>query len=103
LCSHLLSETVKIKIHKTIILPVVLLCGTWYLTLKEGCRLKIFENRVLRRISELKRCDTIGGWRKLHEKKIHNFLPHAKHDIIRAIMTRTRDGQGISMHGREDE
>jgi len=46
----------KIKIYKTIILPVVLYsCETWYLTLREGCRIRVFENRILRRIFGPKR------------------------------------------------
>jgi hypothetical protein len=51
LSSRLLSRYVKVKIYKTIILPVVLYgCDTWSLTLREGHRLRVFENRVLRRI-----------------------------------------------------
>jgi hypothetical protein len=51
LSSRLLSRNVKIKIYKTIILPVVLYgCETRSLTLREGHRLRVFENRVLRRI-----------------------------------------------------
>jgi hypothetical protein len=51
LSSHLLSRNVKIKINKTIILPVVLYgCETWSLMLREEHRLRVFENRVLRRI-----------------------------------------------------
>ena len=51
LSSRLLSKNFKIKIYKTIILPVVLYgCETWSLTLREECRLRIFENRILRRI-----------------------------------------------------
>ena len=49
--SRLLSKNLKIKIYKTIILPVVLYgCETWSLTLREECRLRVFENRILRRI-----------------------------------------------------
>ena len=49
LSSRLLSKNLKIKIYKTIILPVVLYgCETWSLTLKEECRLRVFENRILR-------------------------------------------------------
>jgi hypothetical protein len=50
---RLLSKNVKIKMHKTIILPVVL-CGreTWSLTLKEEYRLRVFEKKVLRRVFE---------------------------------------------------
>jgi hypothetical protein len=51
LSSSLLSKNTKIEIHKTIILPVVLSgCETWSLTLREEHRLRVFENRVLRRI-----------------------------------------------------
>jgi hypothetical protein len=51
LSSHLISKYLKIKIYKTVILPIVLHgCETWSLTLKEEHRLRIFENRVLRRI-----------------------------------------------------
>ena len=51
LSSSLLSKTLKIKIHRTIILPVVLYgCETWSLTSREEHRLRVFENRVLRRV-----------------------------------------------------
>jgi hypothetical protein len=51
LSSRLLPKNVKIKIYKTIIVPVVLyVCETWSLTLREEHRLRVFENRVLRRI-----------------------------------------------------
>ena len=54
--TSLLSKNLKIKIYKTIVLPVVLyVCETWSLTLREECRLKVFENRVLRRIFEPRR------------------------------------------------
>jgi hypothetical protein len=57
----------KIKIYKTIILPVVLYgCETWSLTLREEHRLRVFENWVLRRIFGPKRDEVTGGWRKLH-------------------------------------
>jgi hypothetical protein len=47
---HLLSKNLEIKIYKTIILPVVLYgCDTWTITLREEHRLRMFENRVLRR------------------------------------------------------
>ena len=51
LSSSLLTESIKIKIYRTIILPVVLYgCETWLLSLSEECRRKVLENRVLRRI-----------------------------------------------------
>jgi hypothetical protein len=56
LSSRLLSKNVKIRIYKTIILPVVLYgCETWSLTLREEHRLRVYENRVLRGIFEPKR------------------------------------------------
>jgi hypothetical protein len=56
LSSRLLSRNVKVKIYKTIILPVVLYgCETWSLMLREKHRLRVFENRVLRRIFGPKR------------------------------------------------
>jgi hypothetical protein len=63
LSSHLLSKNVKMRIYKTIILPVVLYgCETWSLTLREEHRLRVLENRVLRRIFGPKRDEVIGGW-----------------------------------------
>jgi hypothetical protein len=70
----LLSRNVKVKIYKTIILPVVLYgCETWSLTLREEHRLRVFENMVLRRIFEPKRDEVTGEWRKLHSEELHNL------------------------------
>jgi hypothetical protein len=53
--------------YKTIILSVVLYgCETWSLTLREEHKLRVFENRVLRRIFGRKRDELMAGWRKLH-------------------------------------
>jgi hypothetical protein len=61
----LLSRNVKVKIYKTIILPLVLYAyETWSFTLREGHRLRVFENRVLRRIFGPKRDEITGHWRK---------------------------------------
>jgi len=55
------SKNVKINIHRTIILPVVLYgCETWSITFREECRLRVFENRVLRRISGSQRGKVTG-------------------------------------------
>jgi hypothetical protein len=55
-------------------LPVVLYgCEIWSLPLREEDRLRVFENRVLRRIFGPKRDEVTGKWRKLHKKK-HNDL-----------------------------
>jgi hypothetical protein len=66
LSSSLLSKNVKIKIYSTIILPVVVYgCESWSLTLREECRLRMFESRVLRRIFGPKRDEVTGEWRRL--------------------------------------
>jgi hypothetical protein len=62
-----LSKNLKIRIYKTIILPVVLYgCETWSQTLREEHRLRVFENRVLRKIFGPKRDEVTGEWRQLH-------------------------------------
>ena len=67
------SKNLKIKIYKTIILPVVLYaCETWSLTLRVECRLRVFENSILRQIFGLKR-DEYGDWRRLHNEKLHSL------------------------------
>jgi hypothetical protein len=59
-------KNLKIRIYKAIILPVVLYgCETWSLILREEHRLRVFENRVLRRVFGPKRDEMTGGWRKL--------------------------------------
>jgi hypothetical protein len=59
------------RIYKTIILPVVLYgCETWSLTLREEHGLRVFENKVLRRIFGPKRDEETGGWRKLHNEEL---------------------------------
>jgi hypothetical protein len=62
LSSRLMSKNVKIRLYKTIILPVILYgCETWSLTLREEHKLRVFENRVLRRIFGPKRDGVTGG------------------------------------------
>jgi hypothetical protein len=56
----LLSKNTKIKIYRTIILPVLHGCETWSLTVREEHRLRVFENRMLRGISGPKR-DEVNG------------------------------------------
>jgi hypothetical protein len=58
----------------TIILPVVLYgFEAWSLTLREDRRLKVFENRVLRRVFGPKRDEVIGEWRKLHNEELNDL------------------------------
>jgi len=85
LSSSLLSKNLKIKIYRTIILPVILYgCETWSLTMREGHR--VFENRVLRRIFGPKRDDVTGDWRKLHNEELYD--QYASSNIVRAIKSR---------------
>jgi hypothetical protein len=80
----LLSKNIKIRIYKTITLPVVLYgCETWSLTLREEHRLRMFENRALRRIFGPKRDEVTGDWRKLHNEELHNL--YSWPNIIRMI------------------
>jgi hypothetical protein len=68
----LLCRNVKVKIYKTVILIVVLYgCETLSLTLREDCRLRVFENTVLRRIFGPKWDEVTGEWRKLHNEKLY--------------------------------
>jgi hypothetical protein len=69
LSSSLLPKNINIKIHRTVILPAVLYgCETWSLTLRDEHRLRMFENRVFRRIFEPKRDEVTGEWRKVYEE-----------------------------------
>ncbi|KAJ4428658.1 hypothetical protein ANN_25651 [Periplaneta americana] len=75
LSSSLLSKNLKVRIYKTVILPVVLYgCETWTLTLREEHRLRVFENKVLRKIFGAKRDEVTGEWRKLHNAELHCIL-----------------------------
>ena len=77
LSSRLISKNMKIKIHKTIILPVVLYgCETWSLILREECRLRVFENKR----------DENGEWRRLHNEELHSL--YRSPNIVRAIKSR---------------
>ena len=66
LSSSYISDSIKIKIYRTIILPVVLYgCDTWSFTLREERRLRVFENRVLRRIFGTRRDEVTKGVEKI--------------------------------------
>jgi hypothetical protein len=64
----------KIRINTSIVISEVLYgCETWSLTLREEHRLRVFENRVLRRIFGPKRSEVTGGWKKLHNEELRNL------------------------------
>jgi hypothetical protein len=74
LSSRLLSKNVKIKVHRSVILPLVLYgFETWSLTLKEERRLRVCENRVLRRLFGPKRNEVRREWRKLHNEELDDL------------------------------
>jgi hypothetical protein len=76
----------EVKIYKTIIVPVLYGCETWSLMLREEHRLRVSENRVLRRIFGPKRDEVMGEWRKLHNEELHNM--NSSPDIIRQVKSR---------------
>ena len=105
LYSSLLSKKLKIKIYRTIILPVVLYgCETCSLTLRDERRLRMFENKLLRRVFGPKRDEVTGEWRKLHNEELSdlNSLPN----IVRVVKSRrmrwprhvARIGEGRGVH-----
>jgi hypothetical protein len=71
---------------KLILLVVLYGCETWSLTLREEHRLRVFENRVLRRIFGPKRDEVIGGWRKVHNGELH--ILYFSPSIIRIIKSK---------------
>jgi hypothetical protein len=86
LSSRLIPKNLKIKIYKTVILPVVLYgCETWSLTLGEEHRLRVSENNVLRKIFGPRR-EEDGSWRKLHNDELHDL--YSSPNIIRMIKSR---------------
>jgi len=87
LSSSLLPKNLKIKVYRTIILRVVLYgYETWSLTLREECRLQIFENRVLGRIFGPKMDEVTGEWGKLHNEELNDL--HSSPIIFRVITSR---------------
>jgi hypothetical protein len=87
LSSRLLSKSTKIRVYRTIILPVVLYgYETWSLTLREEQSLRVFENRVLRRVFGPKRDKATGDWRRLHNEELNDL--YSSPNIIRVIKLR---------------
>ena len=78
LSSSLLSKNLKTKIYRTIILSVVLYgCESWSLTFRKERRLRVFENRVLRKVFGPKRDEVTGEWRKLHNRNLVICTPYS--------------------------
>jgi len=80
----LLYKNIKVKIYRSIILPVVLYgCETWSLTLREERRLRVFENKVLRVIFGPNGDEVIREWRKLHNEELNDL--YSSPNIFRII------------------
>ena len=67
-------------------MPVLYGCETWSLTLREECRLWVFENRVLRRVFGPKRDEVAGEWRELHNEELWDL--YSLPDIVRVVKSR---------------
>jgi len=90
LSSRLLSKNLKIKIYRTIILPVILYgCETWSPTLQEERKLRVFENTVLRGIFGPRRDEVMGEWRRSHNEDLNDLYPSPNIlQVIKSIRTR---------------
>jgi len=83
----LLSKNFKIKIYRTIILPVVLYgCETWSLALRAERKLRVFENMVLRTIFGPRRDEVTGEWRRLHNEELNDL--YSSPNTVRVIKSR---------------
>jgi hypothetical protein len=89
--------------YRTTILPVVLYgCETWSFILREGHRLRVFENRVLSRIFDQKEDEVIGEWRKLHSEELHDLC--SSPNISWQIKIKENEvGGTCGTHGRGQE
>jgi hypothetical protein len=93
------SAVQKLK-NKTIILPVALYgCKTWSQIFREEHRLRVFEDRVLRRMFGPRRDEVIGGWRKLHNEGLHGL--HSSPNLIKLKKRKTMRWTGhVARMGR---
>jgi len=74
LSSNLLSKNIKIKISRTVIFPFVLYgCATWSLALTEVLRLRVFDNKGLRRIFGPQRVEVSREWIRLHNAELNDL------------------------------
>jgi len=97
LSSRLLSKNLKIKIYRTIILPVVLYgCEAWSLILREERKLRVFENMVLRRVFGPRSDEVTGEYRRLHKEELNDL--YSSPNIVRLIKSRRMRWAGHVAH-----
>jgi len=100
LSSRLLSKNLKVKIRRTIILPVVLYGGEKSLTLREERKLRVFENMLLRRIFGPRRDEVRGEWRRLHNEELNGL--YSSPNIVWVIKSRRMGWAGhVARMGEE--
>ena len=97
----MLSKNLKTKIYRNIILPVVLYgCEAWSLTAREGRKLRVFENMVLRRVFGPRRDEVKGEWRRLHNEELNGL--YSSPNIVRVIKSRRMRWTGHVAHMGEE-
>jgi len=95
------SKNLKIKVYRTIILPVVLFGSeTWSLILREERKLRVFENMVLRRIFGPRRDEVTGEWRRLRNEELNDL--YSSPNIVRVIKLRKMRWAGHVAHMGEE-
>ena len=96
----MLSKNLKIKIYRTVILPVLYGCEIWSLTLREERKLRVFENMVLKRIFEPRRDEVTGEWRILNKDELNDL--YSSPNIVRVIKwRRMRWAEHVARMGEE--
>ena len=101
LSSSLLSKNIKFKIYRTIMFAVLYGCETWSFTLRDECRLRVFEKRVLRRIFWPKRDEVTREWRKLHNEELNDCTPHQI--LVVDQIEKSESGGACSTYGGKGE
>jgi hypothetical protein len=98
--SRLFSKNLKMRIYKTIILPLILYgCETWSLAIREEHRLRVFQNKELSRIFGPNRDEVTGGWRKPHNEELRDL--YSSPSIIKIMKSRRRWAEHVARMGEK--